>query len=806
MSMVITFADWLKNYSNHDYREATVKQYIRSLECVPEMIGLTLSKPILEYTVVDEFSSLYETIISTEKFSEINRNYNHGSISAALSAFKRYTLFLEKVASVNSNERIYSPQWFYDGAQSKELKAFEQEAVTLRQDFCSRFGVAQISALSGKDLLTHLFYSGTENKDSLCYILEFHPKIRGVFGSIVGGSAFKYGLFYHQKKHCWMTGSPTKPKALTEEEAIKVATEIRDNLVAGAKVIEAHGVLDSVADYEKLYAELQNIDGIDTVWVLKYYQMLYPDVLPTFYSKDFQIKVVQFLRQEPSSIPFVRMGQISLFIRKCGISSPVFGRIYHDTYFSLLEDPVNEGGEDIVDALADAKEETVRYWLYAPGEGSYLWDEYREKGIMAIGWGFIGDLRNFQSKADMKQKMKELDDPTLSYTNAAHATWQFANEMKVGDVIFVKKGISKIIGKGIVASEYEFDDTTDTEYKNIRHVHWTHNGEWPHPGQAVMKTLTDITPYTDYVEKLSSLFVNENEDDEEEQTVAYPAYSEADFLNDVYMDEDEYVVLVDLIRNKKNVILQGAPGVGKTYAAKRLAYSMMGVKDQNRVMMIQFHQSYSYEDFIMGFRPSETGFELRKGVFYNFCKKAEIDSDNAYFFIIDEINRGNLSKIFGELFMLIESDKRDIQLQLLYSDEKFAVPKNVYIIGMMNTADRSLAMLDYALRRRFAFYEMVPGFDTDGFRGYRMGLGNDKFDKLIQCVENLNAVIAADDSLGEGFCIGHSYFCNQTPESITDRKLSGIVEYELIPLLKEYWFDEPLKVKDWTNNLRSAIK
>jgi len=208
----------------------------------------------------------------------------------------------------------------------------------------------------------------------------------------------------------------------------------------------------------------------------------------------------------------------------------------------------------------------------------------------------------------------------------------------------------------------------------------------------------------------------------------------------------------------------------------------------------------------MGFRPSEAGFELKKGAFYNFCKKAEIDSDNEYFFIIDEINRGNLSKIFGELFMLIESDKRGIQLQLLYSDEKFSVPKNVYIIGMMNTADRSLAMLDYALRRRFAFYEMRPGFETDGFREYRMALGNDKFNNLIHCVESLNTAISSDDSLGDGFCIGHSYFCNLAADTITDRKLSGIVEYELIPLLKEYWFDEPQKVKDWTNNLRSAIK
>lgn len=299
------------------------------------------------------------------------------------------------------------------------------------------------------------------------------------------------------------------------------------------------------------------------------------------------------------------------------------------------------------------------------------------------------------------------------------------------------------------------------------------------------------------------------EDDDivdDEQEVTYPEYTAENFLDDVYMFEEDYSRLVGLLRNKKNIILQGAPGVGKTYAAKRLAYSVMGVKDVERVMMVQFHQSYSYEDFIMGFRPSATGFELKKGAFYNFCKKAEIDSDNEYFFIIDEINRGNLSKIFGELFMLIENDKRGNALQLLYSDEKFAVPKNVYIIGMMNTADRSLAMLDYALRRRFAFFDIKPGFETPGFREYRMALDNEKFNKLVSCVESLNREISVDESLGEGFCIGHSYFCNLQPDTIDDSWLYGVVEYELISLLKEYWFDEPMKVKDWSENLRSTIK
>ena len=457
-------------------------------------------------------------------------------------------------------------------------------------------------------------------------------------------------------------------------------------------------------------------------------------------------------------------------------------------------------------AIADEGIETVHYWIYSPGDGAAFWDEFYNAGIMGIGWDKIGDLSVYNSKDEMKQAMKEKIDPSRPYKNAAHATWQFANEMKPGDIVFVKKGMDQVIGRGVVESEYEFDPER-SRYKNIRKVNWTHKGEWQHPGQAVMKTLTDITAYTDYVEKLNALFESEIEDDIEEpvETVLKP-YDADMFLEEVYMDKAKYDTLIALVMKKKNVILQGAPGVGKTYAAKRLAYSIMGVKDPSRVMMVQFHQSYSYEDFIMGFRPTqEGGFELKRGAFYDFCKSAEVDSeDTPYFFIIDEINRGNLSKIFGELFMLIETDKRGIELKLLYADEKFSVPKNVYIIGMMNTADRSLAMMDYALRRRFAFFDMEPGFNTKGFRQYQEGLQSEKFNKLIDRVEALNADIAADDSLGEGFCIGHSYFCELKETS--DQTLSGIVEFELAPLLKEYWFDEPAKAKTWIEDLRSAIK
>ena len=208
----------------------------------------------------------------------------------------------------------------------------------------------------------------------------------------------------------------------------------------------------------------------------------------------------------------------------------------------------------------------------------------------------------------------------------------------------------------------------------------------------------------------------------------------------------------------------------------------------------------------MGWRPDGSSFKLEEGPFYKFCKLAEVDDENEpYFFIIDEINRGNLSKIFGELLMLVENDKRGDSMRLLYKDEQFSVPKNVHIIGMMNTADRSLAMIDYALRRRFAFFNMSPAFHSDGFKKYQSSIGNDKFDNLIVTVDRLNAEISNDASLGDGFRIGHSYFCVKKNVLIDDEWLSDTVEYELIPLLKEYWFDEPSKADNWARHLRSAI-
>lgn len=295
-------------------------------------------------------------------------------------------------------------------------------------------------------------------------------------------------------------------------------------------------------------------------------------------------------------------------------------------------------------------------------------------------------------------------------------------------------------------------------------------------------------PYIDY-SNISNLSVREQ----------MLIYSTETALDDLLLSKDDFEEMLESLQNKKNLILQGPPGTGKSFVAKRLAYALLGYKDDSRIESVQFHQSFSYEDFIQGFRPKKdgSGFTLKDGVFYRFCRKALLDLDRPYVFIIDEINRGNLSKIFGEVMLLIEGDKRGPEwaVSLTYSDEsasKFHIPANVHILGMMNTADRSLAIVDYALRRRFAFKDVLPGFDSDKFGPLLESKGVEQL--VISAIKTkmaaLNKEIESSVDLGRGFTIGHSFFVPF--QNVTDSKIwyDRVIKNEIIPLLREYWFDK----------------
>lgn len=380
-------------------------------------------------------------------------------------------------------------------------------------------------------------------------------------------------------------------------------------------------------------------------------------------------------------------------------------------------------------------------------------------------------------------------------------------DAKVGDMIigYESYPVKQIVAIGKVSTEqdgekiffekvegltFPIDYATLTEFPELEYMEYFQN-----PRGSLFKLTKDEFDFIiDLIREKNPLQLESNID----------TYTKDDFLEEVYMTETRYENLVAVLRNKKNIILQGAPGVGKTFAAKRLAYSMIGEKDESRIEFVQFHQNYSYEDFMMGYKPVEDGFELKYGIFYRFCQKAANQPDKDYFFIIDEINRGNMSKIFGELLMLIERDYRGTKTTLVYNGLTFSVPKNLYIIGMMNTADRSLAMIDYALRRRFSFFEMEPGFDSDGFIQYQNNLNNETLNELVAKVKDLNREIAQDKFLGKGFCIGHSYFCGR--ESCTEEWLHSIVDYDILPMLSEYWFDDSTNLQRWENILQGVFQ
>lgn len=276
------------------------------------------------------------------------------------------------------------------------------------------------------------------------------------------------------------------------------------------------------------------------------------------------------------------------------------------------------------------------------------------------------------------------------------------------------------------------------------------------------------------------------------------------FLEEVFINDSEYEKIYKLLMRKKNIILKGSPGVGKTFMARRLAYSIIGKKAKDQVLSVQFHQSYSYEDFIEGIRPNKDGeFVLTPGVFKEFVDVAKNNRDKDYFVIIDEINRGNLSKILGELMKLIEYDKRDKEDVILpYSKESFTIPENIFIIGTMNTADRSLAMVDYALRRRFAFIQVNPAFNNPKFSNWLIEKNNIKENDVnLLCNKMIALNEAIDDDLGEGFEIGHSYFVDNLDSNNFTQSYKDIIDYEIIPLLEEYWFDDDTKIADYKQML-----
>jgi len=457
--------------------------------------------------------------------------------------------------------------------------------------------------------------------------------------------------------------------------------------------------------------------------------------------------------------------------------------------------------------LMDGSPSEPKHWLIGAGNNANRWPEFQRDGVARIGFGElrVGDITGL-SRDDIEARLEPAHGDHPMNVLALH---EFASEMKIGDRLLVKKGRSEIMGLGVVISDYVYD--ADSTRRHTRSISWVKIGPWTVPDgiRLPIKTLTDISGKKELVGTLLSMMTDL---DVPQDAIAEPEpYTLQQALDGLFVPEERFVEILDALRTKRNVILQGPPGVGKTFIARRLAYALMEEEDSTRVGFVQFHQSMSYEDFMQGWRPSEEGgFERKNGLFYEFCKKAQTNRERPYVFVIDEINRGNLSKVFGELMMLIETDKRGPRyaIPLTYShspDEKFHVPENVHVLGMMNTADRSLAMVDYALRRRFRFFSLKPRIEDDSFRQHlsSRSVSTDVIEVIVKRISSLNKAIADDSkNLGWGYQIGHSFFCPE--DGRDDLNLDwyrSIVRAEVAPLLEEYWFDDPKKAEEWTTTL-----
>ena len=738
-------------YSNEDFFSTAKKQLgLADDACffVSEIIVVNQSELILKTFVVNKYHSVdyadgEEWRSAWEALADFNVEIPEEEAHEATPTADLFTLIKRKYASGDYPHQV-----------KESLEATYAK-------FKSLYGKEALKAMSGKALLYRIFGTKEQDNLSLTYVTE-RGKDYANFGSCRGAYGWANVITCYQGAQWQYCTSAADINNITEDEATEKAELLVGDLVLALEIIEdyaAKNKLSTIEGYEELDAELKEVLGdlYNKPRFKKHLSMLYPDLfMNTFDSatkKDgLTNRIFTLLQLDLSGNWYTQSGRFSALAQTLGIPNLDLYLIMESILGESSEPPAEEH-EDIDDILADYAENEKKFREWMATQTSH-------KGTLCSASMISKNCRALTKVCEMM----DIDEyPDL-------------------ESIFQITSIDLFVEiKDIIKGRPDYDDVD----KACSNRYLSLGLKW----------------YTRYLDEMFAAVP------EVEDTPADP-YDKAKFLADVFMTDEQYERLSKLLFYKGNVILQGAPGVGKTYLAKKFAYSILGEKNDKYIEMVQFHQNYSYEDFIMGYKPIDDGFELKNGIFYNFCKKAEAAPGKKFFFIIDEINRGNLSKIFGELMMLIEGDKRgqSNRIKLAYRNELFSVPENLYIIGMMNTADRSLAMMDYALRRRFSFFDVEPAFDKPAFKPHLTKyVSAATADKVISRFKDLNKKISDEDNsgLGKGYCIGHSYFCVPPVHGQTDDEwYNAIIEFEIIPLLYEYWWDDKDKAEDCIKELQ----
>ena len=437
--------------------------------------------------------------------------------------------------------------------------------------------------------------------------------------------------------------------------------------------------------------------------------------------------------------------------------------------------------QDIVyQNMNNENEDTKRYWLYSPGEQAVKWEEFYNEGIMAIGWDELGDLENYTDRKSILEALINNYGGGEDQRNNVSAIDDFCNgENKInkGDIVIAKKGTKTLLGYGKVISDYYFDEERAT-YKHYRKVKWLKKGVWDANNNLPTKTLTDVTTYNSDIEGIK-----------------YAQYLLNIMNGNTQAQEDNLVI--KLLKYKPQIILQGPPGTGKTREAKRIAKALLGLGENDSLegneqfKLIQFHPSYSYEDFVRGIIAETVDekikYSVKDKILGSFAQEALKDKDKTYVLVIDEINRANLSAVLGELIYALEYRGEAVQsMYAIDRENNLILPPNLYIIGTMNTADRSVGHIDYAIRRRFAFVNVLPkelekDFHKELFRAVgELFISN--YDEYISNpdIELKRALTLSNEFKSEDVWLGHSYFITKnTPIDIR-------WEYEIKPILLEY--------------------
>ncbi len=646
--------------------------------------------------------------------------------------------------------------------------------------FRRRFGPEVLANLDGEALLTAMHEHRT--RDSLVYWLEFKnddefPSTQ--FGSILGGSSLKLGLYRRNETGEWMTGSPQKQIQVTVQEAIAIAQRHRDQLLAGAALLEQ---LPSQAG-DDAYAELQDAlmemapDVADKSWGHKYFSLLFPDRLDQLHNASYQrYHLVKLLQEPPATAGrYVCAGRFVRAAEELGM--PVF---------------------HLMRLLYERNEDPHRYWRIGTrlGERDSIWNLMRDTGCAAIGWPQAGDLSDVAYNRESKEKVREA--LRSEYLNApgvlgqkTQEVFNFAATIAENDVVLAADG-KRILGIGRVIGGYQYAPGEAAAHR--RPVKWLSFEEWSaEHREGLRTTVHEIREFANLIEIERRLLAPQVAPRTDPvippgpelipPRIVQPLYPLAQFAAETGFSEGTLAGWARAIERKGQAILYGPPGTGKTFVAERLARHLVGGGD-GFWDLVQFHPAYAYEDFIQGIRPKTVSggglsYPTEPGRFLEFCAKAS-GREGKCVLIIDEINRANLARVFGEMMYLLEYRDREVPLA---GGGTLRIPANVRVIGTMNTADRSIALVDHALRRRFAFVALYPDFDV--LRRYHRNKGTAfPVEKLVKVLERLNSAIH-----DRHYAVGITFFLREKlPDEITD-----IWRMEIEPYLDEYFFDQPDK-------------